>query len=367
MQNWNWQQKDWPKFIFDEEALKPFTARFLTHAGSFLGVLKHITKEDQEMLRIELIGSEAYKTSEIEGEILDRESLQSSIRRNFGLAVDPKKISKKETKLAEEGIAEMMYDLYKNFDRPLTHKQLFSWHKMLMKGHKKNLKIAAYRTHKEAMQVISGKLHDPKIHFEAPPSSRIKSEMNRFVKWFNHSKNMSVLARASLAHLHFVLIHPFEDGNGRIARAITIKAISQALEHPSLISLSHIIQSKKKDYYSMLESSNKTLKIDDWMKYFSKTILAAQAYAQQSVDFIIFKAALFKKYGEQINERQKKVLSRIFCEGIEGFKGGLSAENYIKITKTSRATATRDLQVLITMQIFKKTGEGKWTRYFLSV
>lgn len=365
MQNWSWQQKDWPKFIFCEDVLKPLTTRFLTHAGSFLGVLKHVAKEDQEMLKVGLIGSEAYKTSEIEGEILDHESLQSSIRRNFGLAIDSKKISKKETKLAEEGIAEMMYDLYKNFDKPLTHKQLFSWHKMLMKGHKENLRKAAYRIHKDAMQVISGKLHDPKIHFEAPPASRIKSEMNCFIKWFNQSKNMSVLARAALAHLYFVLIHPFEDGNGRIARAITIKAISQALEHPSLISLSHIIQSKKKDYYLALENSNKTLKIDDWMKYFSKTILAAQDYAQQSVDFIIFKAALFKKYGEQINERQKKVLIRIFREGLEGFEGGLSAENYIKITKTSRATATRDLQDLVKMRIFKKTGEGKWTRYFL--
>jgi Fic family protein len=366
MQNWNWQQKDWPKFTFDEEALKPLEHSFLTHAGSFLGVLKHTSQEDQNLLKVRLIGSEAYKTSEIEGEILDRDSLQSSIRRNFGLTVDAKKLSKKNSKLAEEGIAQMMHDLYQNFAKPLTHKQLFSWHEMLMRG-QKNLKIAAYRTHAEAMQVVSGSLHNPKIHFEAPPSKRMKKEMDRFIKWFNQSKNLPALTRAALAHFHFITIHPFEDGNGRIARALTIKAISQALAQPSLISLSHVIQDKKKSYYSALERSNKVLKIDDWMNYFSQTILAAQKYSQDCVEFLIEKTKLFDKLRGQLNQRQEKVLSRIFFEGLSGFKGGLSAENYISISKTSRATATRDLQDLVAKKALTKTGSLKKTRYFLNL
>jgi Fic family protein len=366
MQNWNWQQKDWPKFTFDENALKPLEHSFLTHSGSFLGILKHTSQADQNLLKIGFIGSEAYKTSEIEGEILDRESLQSSIRRNFGLATDTKKLSKKNSKLAEEGIAQMMYDLYQNFAKPLTHKQLFSWHTMLMQG-QKNLKIGAYRTHTEAMQVVSGSLHNPKIHFEAPPSKRMKKEMDRFIKWFNQSKNLSALTRAALAHFHFITIHPFEDSNGRIARALTIKAISQVLTQPSLISLSHVIQDKKKSYYSALERGNKTLKIDDWMNYFSQTILAAQKYSQNCVEFLIEKTKFFDRMRDQLNQRQEKVLNRIFSEGLEGFKGGLSAENYISISKTSRATATRDLQDLVEKKALTKTGTLKKTRYFLNL
>ncbi len=363
MKTWSWEKKGWPGFTFDEGVLKGAESSFLTNAGLFTGVLKHSSDDDKNSLKISLIGSEAYKTSEIEGEILDRESLQSSIRRNFGLAPTAKKSSKKDAKLAEEGVAEMMSDLYRNFAKPLTHAQLFSWHEMLMKG-RKDLKIAAYRTHLDPMQVVSGKIHAPKIHFEAPPSKQIKSEMSDFIKWFNGSKNLPILTRAAIAHLHFILIHPFEDGNGRIARALTIKALSQGLNQSSLISLSHAIQSKKKKYYDALEASNRSLEINNWLGYFSKTILEAQGYSQALVELSITKNNLFKTLQGRLNERQIKVLNRMFQEGPKGFDGGLSAENYIKITKTSRATATRDLQDLLEMKALKKTGEGRWTRYF---
>ncbi len=360
MQTWIWEKKDWPKFKFDTEAIKPLESSFLTNAGLFTGVLKCSPDGDKNFLKITLIGSEAYKTSEIEGEILDRVSLQSSIRRNFGA----KKSGKKDAKLAEEGVAEMMLDLYQNFSKPLTHSQLFSWHKMLMQG-RKDLKIGSYRTNADPMQVVSGKIHDPKIHFEAPPSKRVKSEMDGFIKWFNNSKNLPILTRAAIAHLYFIIIHPFEDGNGRIARALTIKALSQGLNQSSLISLSYAIQNKKKKYYDALEASNKDLKIDFWLNYFSKTVLEAQAYSKAVVELTITKNKLLKTLQERLNERQTKVLNRLFQEGPKGFDGGLSAENYIKITKTSRATATRDLQDLLEMKALKKTGEGRWTRYFL--
>jgi Fic family protein len=364
MIKWTWQQKNWPQFEFDLETLKAFEAQFINNAGLFSGVLKFTSDADKNSLKISLIGSEAYKTSEIEGEILDRESLQSSICRGFGLAVDSKKPAKKDAKLAEEGIAQMMSDLYRNFAKPLTHAQLFSWHKMLMNG-RKNLKIGAYRTHADAMQVVSGKIHDPKIYFEAPPSKQIKSEMDQFIKWFNDSKNLPILTRAAITHLYFILIHPFEDGNGRIARALTIKALSQGINQSSLISLSWAIQSKKKKYYQALELSNQNLNIDYWLNYFCKTILEAQQYSQDLLELMITKNKLFETWRGHLNDRQIKVLQRIFKEEPQGFEGGLSAENYIKISKTSRATATRDLQNLLEMKILKKTGEGRWTRYFI--
>ena len=362
MTKWSWQLKNWPKFVFDVEALKALESRFLTNAGLFSGVLVHASDDNKNALKISLIGSEAYKTSEIEGEILDRESLQSLIRRNFGLASSS---IKKDTKLAEEGIAAMMTDLYLNYEKPLTHSQLFSWHKMLMQGHS-NLKIGAYRTNADAMQVVSGKIHQPTIHFEAPPSSQVKDEMDEFIKWFNDNTNLPALTRAALAHLHFILIHPFEDGNGRIARALTMKALSQGTQQSSLISLSHVIQSKKKNYYAALEDNNKNLKIDDWIEYFAQTILEAQQHSQNLLELVITKSKMFQNL--EINIRQKKVLNRMFAqELIGGFEGGLSADNYLSITKTSRATATRDLQDLLAMKALKKVGEGRWTRYFLEI
>ena len=363
MNKWSWQFKGWPEFSFEAALLKEAEARFLTRAGEFSGVLRHTSDGDKDALKVELIGSEAFKTSEIEGEILDRASLQSSIRRKFGLAASGAKPNKKDAKLAEEGIAEMMSDLYLNYAKPLTHTQLFAWHKMLMRG-QKNLKIGAYRTHADAMQVVSGTLHDPKIHFEAPPSKQVKSEMDGFIQWFNSSKDLPILTRASLTHLYFILIHPFEDGNGRIARALTIKALSQGMGQSSLISLSHAIQNKKKHYYEALQRNNQTLKIDDWLGYFSKTILEAQSHSQSLLTLTIDKGKILQNL--PLNDRQKKVLNRLFLEEAQGgFAGGLSAENYLSITKTSRATATRDLQDLLAMKVLKKTGEGRWTRYLL--
>ena len=229
-------------------------------------------------------------------------------------------------------------------------------------------KTGLYRAHENVMQVVSGKIYDPKIHFEAPPSKNIKKEMDKFILWFNESrKTLPAIARAAITHLYFVSIHPFEDGNGRIARALTIKALSQNLNHASLISLSAIIQSKKKAYYQALESNNKNLKIDDWIIYFAKVLIDAQKYSQNLADFLLKKKRFYERFASSINSRQSKVIARIFKEGIKGFEGGLSADNYLKITKTSRATATRDLQELVDLKIFTKNGEGRWTRYFLKI
>lgn len=364
---WNWQQKDWPEFRYDSSALGELESRFLRQSGVLQGTLKHIGEDDKVRLTVDLMSTEAVKTSEIEGEILDRDSVQSSIRRYFGLATDNRRILP-----AEQGIAEMMVDLYRTFNKPLSHSKLFTWHKMLTSGRRDLSDIGRYRTDEEAMQVVSGPVHNPGIHFEAPPSKDMKAEMDRFIDWFNgytpdSQIPLPALTRAGIAHLYFVCIHPFEDGNGRIGRAISEMALSQSLGQPTLLALSHTIQNAKNAYYRNLELSNKDLEITDWLQYFARTVLDAQGYSQRLIDFLIAKIRLYDRLRGQLNDRQDKAITRMFAEGLEGFKGGLSAENYISITGTSRATATRDLLDLVEKGALVRTGERRHTRYWLNI
>jgi Fic family protein len=211
------------------------------------------------------------------------------------------------------------------------------------------------------MQVVSGPIHKRTVHFEAPPSARVPAEMKRFVAWFNDSapsgeKALPALTRAARAHLYFVCIHPFEDGIARIGRALAEKALAQNLGQSTLIALAYTIERKRKDYCAELEHNNKELPIDDWMTYFANTVLQAQDNAMKRVDFYIAKAKFCAKFRDQLNERQAKVVARMFREGGDGFKGGLSADNYISISKTSRATATRDLQDLLEKGALTKNG-----------
>ena len=364
---WNWQQKDWPEFLYNSAKLEALEAEFLRQAGVFMGAIRHVGKDDKQQLCVELISSEALNTSEIEGEILNRDSLQSSIRRNFGLATDNRRIPP-----AEQGIAQMMVEIYRNSDTPLTDDLLFHWHQMLMNGRRDLKNIGRYRTDDHPMQVVSGPVHAPKVHFEAPSSKAVSKEMKRFVQWFartapNGKTPLPILTRTGIAHLYFVCIHPFEDGNGRIGRAIAEKAISEGLGQSTLLALSQTINRGRKTYYEMLESSNKDNEITDWLLYFARTVVAAQSQAQNMVDFIIAKTKFYDRLRGQFNERQDKVIARMMREGTDGFKGGLSAENYIRITGTSRATATRDLQDLVEKQALTRTGSLKSTRYHLNI
>lgn len=365
---WNWMLKDWPHFSYDAKALKALEYKFSENSGTVFGVLKHIQEESKDNFLVEILSDEAIKTSEIEGEYLNRDSVQSSIKKNLGLAVEKRKVPP-----AEYGISEMMVDLYLNYKKELSHEQLFEWHKMVTNGRRDLTDIGCYRTHEDPMQVVSGRLDLPKVHFEAPPSRIVSDEMEKFVSWFNliHRKNSSddllPLAKAGIAHLYFVSIHPFEDGNGRIGRAIAEKSIAQSTLRPSLISLSYTIEANKKRYYSFLEKSNTTLEITDWLVYFSGTILDAQEHTLKRIDFLIEKIKFFDRFSSQLNERQLKVVKRLFDAGHEGFTGGLSASNYQTIAKASASTATRDLQDLVNKQVLLKTGALKSTRYALNI
>ena len=360
---WNWQQDDWPQFRFDRAVLEAREARFLLCGGLLLGAFRHLSEDDKSALTVDLISDEAIKTSEIEGEFLNRDSVQSSIRRNFGLDTDSRRISP-----AEQGIADMMTDLYRGFAEPLAHESLFRWHRMLTSGRRDLKAIGVYRTHEDPMQIVSGPINKRKIHFEAPPSAAVQKEMEAFITWFNNPGTiLPALTRAGIAHLYFVTIHPFEDGNGRIARALAEKALSQALGQPTLIALSQTIQRNRKAYYEALQRSSGNNEITEWLVYFADTVLQAQNTTQRMIDFLIQKTKLYDRYKGQLNERQEKAIARIFREGLEGFKGGLSAENYISITGASRATTTRDLLDLVDKGVLKRTGTLKSTRYHLNI
>lgn len=367
LKRWNWQQSDWPKFRFDAGRLAALEERFLREAGFYSGTFQHLEKEGRDSVAVEMMSEEAMKTSEIEGEILDRESVQSSIRRQFGLSTDPRKIPP-----AEEGISRLMVELHQEFDATVDESRLLHWHGILMSGRSDLSWIGSYRVGGDPMQVVSGAIYDPKVHFEAPPSSSVPGEMCRFLDWYSStvpggSNRLPILTRAGICHLYFVSIHPFEDGNGRIGRALAEKSIAEGLGHPVLIALSASIHRARKTYYDTLEHSNKSNEITDWLVYFGETILRAQAESQSWVDFLIKKTRLLDRLRGLLNERQEKAVLRMAREGPSGFKGGLSAENYLAITGTSRATATRDLQDLVEKGALVSSGRLKGTRYRLVI
>ena len=357
---WNWQQKDWPSFSYDAGAMAPMESEFLKDSGVLVGTFRHLEEQEKERLTIDLISEEAFKTSEIEGEMLNRDSLQSSIRRHFGLQTDGRRV-----RASEEGIAELMVDMFRTFGEELNEQALFTWHQMVTNGRRDLKDCGCYRTHEEVMQVVSGPIDEPLVHFEAPPSSQVESEMGRFLVWYNHSGALPSLTRSGIAHLYFISIHPFEDGNGRIGRAIAEKAIAQNLGQPSLLALSVEVEKNRNAYYDALAAVNKHNEISPWLSYWGQLVLDAQKSTILQIDFLIKKAKFYYRCVGLLNERQSKVIARIFREGPDGFKGGLSSENYVAITKASTATATRDLTRLVEAGLLWKRGKLKTTRYGL--
>ncbi|MDR6434330.1 Fic family protein [Brucella pseudogrignonensis] len=363
---WNWTQPDWPNFRYEAAALNSLEQQFLLSSGEVIGSVRHIDPEQRDQLRIELLSDEAIKTSAIEGETLDRLSVQSSLRRQLGLTTDRRSVQPRE-----HGIAELMIDVYGSYALPLDDATLFRWHVMLMTGNRHLETIGAYRTHTDAMQIVSGNLDHPTIHFEAPPSTQVTAEMDRFIAWFNEtapngSFPLPGLTRAALSHVWFESIHPFEDGNGRLGRALAEKALAQSLGQPSLILLSFAIEQNRKAYYAQLEQHQRTLDVTEWLVWFGRAVLAAQQLTLKRVNFYIAKAHFYDRFRGALNPRQEKVVARLFEAGPEGFVGGLSADNYLAITKASRATATRDLQDLVDKGALTRQGQLRFTRYALN-
>jgi len=358
---WNWELPNWPHFSYHSDLILSKERQFLLNVGAAVASLKNISTEEYDQFVVEILSSEGLESSRIEGEILDRESMQSSIRRHFGLP----SISKPEQN-KESGMSKLLFSVYESFDKPLTHDMLFEWHTYLFEHASRDMSFGRYRTHEEPMQIISRRYDSPTVFFEAPPSNKMDGEMSTFVDWFNNSHSGSILARAAIVHVYFESIHPFEDGNGRIGRALVEKVLSQGIEKPVLIAVSKTLEKRKKDYYDALGRCNHTLEIGHWVEFFSDVIIQAQQDSLSQLYFLIKKSRILTALNGQLNFRQEKALLRIFAEGPAGFQGGMSADKYIAITHASRATATRDLADLVEKGALVKTGELRHRRYWLN-
>ena len=369
MIRYNWEYGDWPNFTYSLTKAEKNIAAFIEMVGDTSGMLKAIPEDIKTEALIDLMVAEAIKTSEIEGEFFSRADVMSSIKNNLGFTKDIVTIKDKNA----EGIGKLMVNVRNTFSEKLNKKKLFEWHTMLM-GDNKKVKIGAWRTHEEPMQVVSGVSGKIKVHFEAPPSKSIPKEMDRFIKWFNETApgakqeiNKPAL-RAAIAHLYFESLHPFEDGNGRVGRAIAEKVLSQGIGRPVMLSLSRTIEASKKEYYKALENGQRKNEITEWINYFIQTVLDAQIETGEQINFTLKKVQFFDRFKKQLNDRQLKVINKMLAEGNRGFKGGMNASKYVGITKVSKATATRDLQYLLENKIFETRGpSGRSTSYNLVI
>lgn len=366
--SYNWQQADWPNFQYDNSSIEDIETKLFQRSGRTTGLIEGLTEKNQDKTLVDIMVVEAMKSFEIEGEFLSRKDVMSSIKNNLGLNNKPEPVKDKKSK----GAADLMVDVRKSFAVKLTQQKLFDWHKMIMQD-STGVKIGKWRDHSEPMQVVSGSLGKEKIHFEAPPSSIVPNEMRAFISWFNNTapgqKNeiKAPITRAAIAHLYFETIHPFEDGNGRIGRALSEKALSQGLGNPILLSISNTIELNKNAYYKELKNAQRTNEITKWLKYFANTVLDAQKDAEERIEFSLKKSKFFDKRKAELNDRQFKAVNRMLTEGPKGFEGGMNAGKYISLTRASKATATRDLQDLVRKGIFVPSGGGRSTSYMVNI
>lgn len=357
---YNWQDKNWPNFEYSTQELDSLLYDFNLQVGIASGIMDNLSEETKTNILIDTMVSEAISTSKIEGELLDRNNLVSSIRRNMGI---PTSLPTSNDYRAE-GIAKMMIEVRSHYFKPLSRKMLFEWHELLMLGNYR-IKKGKWRTSKEPMYILSGAIGREKIHFKAPPSHRIPDEMRRFVKWYNESmiKIEKPIVHAALSHIYFESIHPFEDGNGRIGRAIVEKSISQNLKCPIPFNISKHIELDRKKYYKELQKASLSLEVSSWVNYFIQLVYNAQIDLKNEISRSLKVSKFFNRHKDIINSRQLKVIKRILSEGSKGFEGGMNTRKYVAITKSSKATATRDLQDLSKKGIFKPIGSGRSTRY----
>jgi Fic family protein len=311
----------------------------------------------QQEAVLETLTKDVLKTSEIEGEKLDAEQVRSSVARRLGLDIGGLKPADRNV----EGVVEMMLDATSHYDRPLTDERLFSWHAALFptgRSGMTKIKTGVWRDESAGpMQVVSGAIGKERVHYEAPKADRLKKEMGKFLKWFEGKGAIDPVLKAGIAHLWFVTIHPFEDGNGRIARAIADMALARS-EHSGqrFYSMSAQIRLEHKEYYDILEATQKgTMDVTEWMLWFLDCLDRAIDGARLTLKAVIDKARFWERIkDEQLNERQRSIINRL----PDGFEGKLTTSKYAKLTKCSQDTAHRDIQALIERRVLIQNPEG---------
>ena len=368
---WIWQQPDWPDFRYDKSALEDRELTFRINSERLAGNFDALPMAYREDATVDLMLSEAIKTSAIEGEDLDRESVRSSL---LSLITSDTLPANADQKAA--GAASLVVDVRKNWQTTLTNDLLGKWQSMAVPEQRYTpILRGVYRNDPSPMQIVSGPYGREKVHYEAPPATQVPDEMRRFVDWYNQTgssgrnKTKNGIARAGIAHLWFEVIHPFDDGNGRVGRAIADHALSQSLGYPTTACLATAIEADKKTYYLQLEKASRgSLDANIWLDYFADTIINAQEISREEVDFVLAKTRFYEVYCDQLNDRQARMVSRVFAEGRNGFEGGITTKKYEAITKCPNRTASRDLSDLVAKgAIIPLPGAGRTTRYELNV
>jgi Fic family protein len=356
--------ENWPHFIWSQDALSDTLVQLRHEQGRLVGGMESIGFHAREEVVLQALTQDVVKSSEIEGEVLDQSLVRSSVARHLG--IDDAGLDHADKRI--DGVVEMVLDATQNFDQPLTKERLFSWHASLFPTGRSGLKKIEVGTwRKGPVDVVSGPLGKETVHFEAPPPNLVEKEMNLFLNWFNEEKSLDLVFKAAIAHLWFVTIHPFEDGNGRISRAIADLLLARS-ENSSrrFYSLSKQIQKERKSYYAILEQTQKgTLTITPWIQWFFSCLGRAIKDALSTLDTILYKAQFWETLAEiPLNERQKKMINRM----LDGFEGNLTSSKWAKITKCSQDSAYRDILDLTNRGILTKNPEsGRSTSYCLSL
>jgi Fic family protein len=360
------QRPDWPNLTWDAAKLTPALAAVRHKQGRLLGRMEGLGFELRQEASLTTLISDVVKSSAIEGENLDPIEVRSSIAQRLGLDVGGLPPASRDV----DAVVEMMLDATQRFEVPLTAERLFGWHAALFptgRSGTHKITVGAWRTGESGpMQVVSGPIGKEKVHFEAPEAARLKSEMKKFLNWFESTAEIDPVIRAGVAHLWFVTIHPFEDGNGRIARAIADMALARSDgSKDRFYSMSSEIEREKKRYYLELESQQKSdTNITPWLTWFLACLERALDAAEQSLGAVLLKARVWERINHRpVNARQRAVINRM----LGGFEGVLSTSKYAKFAKCSNDTALRDIQELLDRSILvRNEGGGRSTSYRLN-
>lgn len=352
-----YNNQNWPIFVWNSEKLLPLLSYVRNRQGKLIGKMGALGFELRNEANLEILTLEIIKSTEIEGEYLDREQVRSSIARRLGLEISGLIYSERNV----DGIVDLMIDATKNFDKELNKERLFSWHAALFPtGQSGMYKIITGNWRDDStgpMQIVSGVLGKEKVHYQAPPAAQIENEMRIFLDWFNLEQNTDLVLKAAIAHLWFVTIHPFEDGNGRISRALSDMLLARSDEQSyRFYSMSTQIRKERNSYYDILEKTQKTgLDITNWINWFLDCLLHAIENSDKLLEKVIYKHYFWiKNLSVNINDRQRKILNLL----MDDFEGVLNSTKWAKIGKCSQDTALRDIQDLIEKGILTKSLQG---------
>lgn len=361
-----WELPDWPRFHWDQDGLAPVLAEARHRQGRLLGHMEALGFQLREEAVLRTLTQDVLKSSEIEGEMLDPDQVRSSIARRLGMDIGALALADRDV----EGVVEMMLDATHRYDEPLTEERLFGWHASLFptgRSGMTKIRVGQWRDDSGGpMQVISGPFGKERVHYQAPPAGALDKEVAAFLEWFNSEPTTDPVLKAGVAHLWFVTIHPFDDGNGRIARGIADMILARSEQSAQrFYSMSAQIRHERNDYYATLEATQKgTMNVTDWQAWFLGCLTRAIEGAQETLSSVLFKARFWDRFAtEALNERQIKVINRM----LDGFEGKLTSSKWAKLAKCSQDTAYRDIQDLMERGVLKKNpGGGRSTSYDLA-